>query len=227
MRDLIAAGVESSLVDRVMKALIFSAETPRSILGTSAEIILARRRKADRERKKYAYSLNKTAAGKQTMSAAVSEENAPAVVAASSLTSLLPSSVGSPLEAKQGSKEEVVERRPRADRGTRLPTDWTLSPANIALAIEHGHTPQEFETEFKDFWVGVPGTRGRKCDWEATARNRIKETSKRRRVNGNGIGRPNANGITGTVAGDRARELAQLAREREIEAGIRRPDDPF
>lgn len=216
--DLARAGLDPDLIGRVVN------EITTSMSGTNVRDSI---RTYETLRKRN----QRKSGGKQTMSAPIEPtevpDSVPDTAAASSLTSLLSSSAGSPLEDKQESKEEVVAPRPRADRGTRIPPDWTLSPENTTLAIEHGHTPQEFETEFKDFWVGVPGTRGRKCDWEATARNRIKETSKRRRVNGNGIGRPNANGITGTVAGDRARELAQLAREREIEAGIRRPDDPF
>lgn len=50
-------------------------------------------------------------------------------------------------------------------------------------------------------------------------------------IRSNGNGRSNGFGhgteIRGSDAGNRARELAQLAREREAEAGIFRPIDPF
>lgn len=181
MRDLIAADVSAALVARV-QAYVFSAESPRSIRGESSEIILSRRRKADRERKKAAYLLMKQGGGKQTMSTTFSEEKTANGIAPSSLTSLFSSTSVDPLAIKQGSKVEVVARR---DRGTRLPDNWKLSPALVSLALELGHSPAEFETEFKDFWIAIPGTRGRKCDWEATARNRMRETSKRR-INGHG-----------------------------------------
>jgi len=34
--------------------------------------------------------------------------------------------------------------------------------------------------EFIDYWIAVPGTRGTKLDWEATWRNRLRETAQRR-----------------------------------------------
>jgi hypothetical protein len=34
--------------------------------------------------------------------------------------------------------------------------------------------------EFHDYWKGVPGARGRKLDWPATFRNRVRELAERK-----------------------------------------------
>jgi hypothetical protein len=46
----------------------------------------------------------------------------------------------------------------------------------------------EAVAEFTDYWRGVPGQRGRKLDWDATFRNRLRETAGRKKGTGNGKG---------------------------------------
>jgi hypothetical protein len=189
--DLVRAGVSAELVGRVVNeitaAISMSAKTSADFRGkrTAEAIKYEERREADRLRKqanRVKSKVNPEAndAGSTSKTSARSSADIPRTeIAPSSLTSFS----SDLFVAEKGSKTEVVARR---DRGTRLPDDWTLSASLRNLAIEHGLRPAEFETEFKDFWVGVPGTRGRKCDWEATARNRIREIGKRRKINGNG-----------------------------------------
>lgn len=89
------------------------------------------------------------------------------------LASLAPPSGGS---ADDTGPITQVKRRGAA-RGTRLPSDWLPSAETQAWAREHG-IPDPFAgvAEFLDFWAGVPGARGVKLDWDATYRNRLRQT---------------------------------------------------
>ena len=67
---------------------------------------------------------------------------------------------------------------PSEKRGTRLPADWHPSADLINFGLSNGLSMAEVSTaldEFRDYWAGVPGTRGRKLDWPATFRNRLRE----------------------------------------------------
>lgn len=170
--DLVRAGLTAELVGRVVN------EITASMSGTNVRDSI---RTYETLRKR---NQRKTG-GKQTMSAPIARVIVPEIVPDNakdrpSLSSLLPS-----LATDQGSKKVVVERR----RGTSLPIDWRLPQIERALAIELGMADveiTEFETEFRDYWIAIPGARGRKCDWPATARNRLREISKRRRKSVNG-----------------------------------------
>lgn len=62
-------------------------------------------------------------------------------------------------------------------KGTRLPKTWTLPPAWRLTAIQMGLPEAQVDgraDEFKDYWLGRPGAGGRKADWEATWRNRVR-----------------------------------------------------
>lgn len=77
---------------------------------------------------------------------------------------------------------------PRASRstgeakGTRLPVGWEPDEALKAwtrdaiaeAGLEGQIKPGRVLEEFRDHWRGVPGARGRKSDWPATWRNRIR-----------------------------------------------------
>lgn len=71
-----------------------------------------------------------------------------------------------------------------SNRGSRLPDGWAPSQSVRAWAR------QEFPTlsvdsllaEFADYWRAVPGQKGRKTDWDATFRNRIRDVAKHRGV---------------------------------------------
>lgn len=62
-------------------------------------------------------------------------------------------------------------------RGTRLPEAWEPTPADRAmaeLALGEDGT-RELLANFRDYWAGVPGQRGRKTNWDATWRNRVRD----------------------------------------------------
>lgn len=80
-------------------------------------------------------------------------------------------------------------------KGARLPSGWQPSAADSAFAEELGLNAQAVAEEFRDYWAGVPGSRGRKSDWPATWRNRCRELAGKtigrrpQAVNGNGAHR--------------------------------------
>lgn len=76
-------------------------------------------------------------------------------------------------------------------KGTRLPQDWALPRkwGEWALGLCPEWSPEKVRdvaAEFRDFWLGVPGKAGRKADWEATWRNRVREVRGRELTRGGG-----------------------------------------
>lgn len=84
------------------------------------------------------------------------------------------------------------EQKPKAQqddsrRGARLPDDWRPSADVIewAKASFPGTDLRAICDEFRDYWRSVPGARGRKLDWDATFRNRVREkATPRGKING-------------------------------------------
>lgn len=60
-------------------------------------------------------------------------------------------------------------------RGSRLPEDWQPKPETIAaMRAQCPAVDLRYEHDkFTNYWRGVPGAKGRKCDWDATWRNWI------------------------------------------------------
>lgn len=76
-------------------------------------------------------------------------------------------------------------------RGTRLPDGWMPSEeTRAAMREQFPHLDlKAIHDEFSDYWRAVPGAKGRKTDWDATWRNRVREIASRQRAptrNGNG-----------------------------------------
>lgn len=104
-------------------------------------------------------------------------------------------------------------------KGQRLPHDeaprewleWGLMEAakkgvDVSAALIY-----DWWEEFHDYWVGVPGQRGRKLDWAATWRNRVREriereADKRRREASWSGGRQQPGIGIGIAAAARARD---------------------
>lgn len=87
-------------------------------------------------------------------------------------------------KVSKGRKKEVDG----SARGTRLSADSPLCDADREFAREVlGHDQiDQIWIEFCDYWISVPGARGRKANWSATWRNRVRDISTR----GSGNGRP-------------------------------------
>lgn len=66
--------------------------------------------------------------------------------------------------------------RGRAERGSRLEPDWAPRDGG-EFAYRHGFTSEQAQfmlDEFRDYWVGVPGQKGCKLDWDRTWQNRVR-----------------------------------------------------
>lgn len=72
-------------------------------------------------------------------------------------------------------RQEPSRESARSPRGERLPPDFP-TPAEIAFCrserpdLDAGLLAEKF----RDYWLGVPGAKGRKCDWPATWRNFVR-----------------------------------------------------
>jgi hypothetical protein len=64
-------------------------------------------------------------------------------------------------------------------KGQRLPSDWLPATAEVEFATSLHLDVAKVAAEFRDYWRGVPGTKGRKLDWPATFRNRCRELAGR------------------------------------------------
>jgi hypothetical protein len=97
-------------------------------------------------------------------------------------TSFLTSSL--PLEVKEKKESKGGLRA----RGTRLDAGAILTDEFHEAAVVIGADPRQIPkiwAEFVDYWCAVPGLRGRKTDWPATWRNRIRTiTAKGQSKNG-------------------------------------------
>ena len=65
-------------------------------------------------------------------------------------------------------------------RGTRIPENWRPSPPDQQFAIDKLGSvdrARHVYDEFVDYWRGVPGAKGRKVDWAATFRNRVRQVA--------------------------------------------------
>ncbi len=65
-------------------------------------------------------------------------------------------------------------------RGTRLPAGWTPSAEAQAWAKAQGVADPlgGLLDDFRDYWSALPGAKGVKLDWDATFRNRVRQTHK-------------------------------------------------
>lgn len=79
------------------------------------------------------------------------------------------------------SDPESVESKSKSTpaRATRLPLDWRLSEELKQWAVDAHHLdPRKvvaISAAFRDYWIGLPGAKGCKLDWDATFRNWIRK----------------------------------------------------
>lgn len=70
---------------------------------------------------------------------------------------------------------ELKPKKPKADRGSRmtienLPEDWRAFVESEDADLD----PDRLFQNFRDYWLGVSGSKGCKCDWFATWRNNVR-----------------------------------------------------
>jgi hypothetical protein len=76
-------------------------------------------------------------------------------------------------------KTSTTTPQASSTRGTRIPASFAVTEEHRRWARDHLYTsPDLIIDEFRDYWIGVPGSRGCKLDWDATFRNRIREKTK-------------------------------------------------
>lgn len=70
--------------------------------------------------------------------------------------------------------EPARKRRSPAEHGTRLPEGWRRSEADIAWQRRE-NIPDSFARlstqRFRNYWLSVPGSRGKKLNWSRTWQN--------------------------------------------------------
>ncbi|MEW9272386.1 hypothetical protein [Gluconobacter oxydans] len=89
-------------------------------------------------------------------------------------------------------------------RACRLPADWQPTPEQIQFAEANQVDPVRTAEVFRDYWLGVPGAKGCKADWDATWRNWV------RREDGT---RPSAAANGSTFRSNRPKTAADRADE--------------
>jgi hypothetical protein len=94
-------------------------------------------------------------------------------------------------DTQRGVGRTTSRKRSVEQRGSRLPLPFMLTAEmRTWAATEAPHVDLEHATrEFCDYWRSIPGQRGRKLDWVATWRNRIRECEGKSRTHLNGKSR--------------------------------------
>ena len=84
-------------------------------------------------------------------------------------------------EATPNHKPITINQEPKVktQRGSRLPTDWTLPDLWKEWAEKERPdlNAKSVADSFKDFWIAKPGAGGVKLDWQATWRNWVRTQS--------------------------------------------------
>lgn len=71
-----------------------------------------------------------------------------------------------------------LPKRAAEKRAYRLPEDWEPSADSVKFARDCWLNPQQILAEFRDYWRGIGGEKGRKLDWEGTWRNWCRRQAK-------------------------------------------------
>ncbi len=81
---------------------------------------------------------------------------------------------------EEGKKKKEKKDSPK--KGSRLSEDWTLPRPWGEWAVQQQLSEKEVRDQaarFHDYWIGVPGQKGVKLDWQATWRNWIRSAAAR------------------------------------------------
>ena len=131
--------------------------------------------RCDKEIKHYHQQLNTASkAGKASAAKRALNKNPTGVEQALKLrsTDVQPTNNQEPITINQ-------EPKVKTQRGSRLPTDWTL-PEDWKAWAEAERSDLNIKSvadSFRDFWIAKAGTGGVKLDWQATWRNWIRSQS--------------------------------------------------
>lgn len=91
-----------------------------------------------------------------------------------------------PIAKKNQERESAPDGSPlSAGRGLRIPDDFPDAEAIDWCRTERPDLdPAQLAAKFRDYWLGVPGQRGRKANWPATWRNFVRSERVRAPPNG-------------------------------------------
>jgi hypothetical protein len=73
--------------------------------------------------------------------------------------------------SSEQNRSEQEQEQNRADRASRLPSDFSLTPDRRLVAEAETLPAERTFEKFCDYWRAIPGAKGRKIDWDATWRN--------------------------------------------------------
>ena len=98
-----------------------------------------------------------------------------------------------PLQGEPSAHGKPKPSSKKSDHGSRLTDDWHPSETDHQFARNEGLTDDDIKREadrFRDYWLAVPGQRGRKRDWAATWRNWVRrsDTGGNRKMGGRDTG---------------------------------------
>lgn len=74
---------------------------------------------------------------------------------------------------------EADKRKKERARASRLPSSWEL-PEDLRRWAKEARpelNPDAVASDFRDYWIAVPGTKGTKLDWSATWRKWVRNTN--------------------------------------------------
>lgn len=88
-------------------------------------------------------------------------------------------------DASEGFALKPDQPEPKPDkRGSRMRPDWRPSQDGMAYAEQNGLLNGWCEAtiaNFRDYWLGVPGAKGIKLDWDATWRTEVRKEAQAQR----------------------------------------------
>jgi|GEM_PF-3860638 len=91
---------------------------------------------------------------------------------------------GQPLPDNKNNNSITPLSPPKGKHGTRLSENWIPSKSGWDLALSLGVDPNSELEVFRDYWIALPGAKGRKLDWERTWNNWVRRAKPIRKVSG-------------------------------------------
>jgi hypothetical protein len=82
------------------------------------------------------------------------------------------------LNQEQEQEQEQDNKKPKQQRGSRLPSDWKPSDEDLQFCKTERPelNPRTTADGFRDYWLAQPGAKGLKLDWSATWRNWVRRS---------------------------------------------------
>ena len=84
------------------------------------------------------------------------------------------------LNQEQEQEQEQDNKKPKQQRGSRLPADWKPSDVDnqFCKTERPDLDPEKTADRFRDYWISQPGAKGIKLNWSATWRNWVRSETR-------------------------------------------------